>query len=74
MRVGSVLLLGLLLALLTGCAQGRLIEMAEAMQRTGMSHCLYARAAVPPYGYATLLGKTGDLDCMSLWQEGIKAP
>ena len=63
---------GLALLLFGGCAQRpTLMELVDAMNARGISHCFVVHAQVAPYGRASLYAKTGDMACETLWQHLI---
>jgi uncharacterized membrane protein len=78
LRVPLVMMLCLLLAWLlglTGCTLQasestvrNLNAIAETLNERGISHCVLVQVAVAPYGRAYIFGKTGDLDCDTLWR------
>jgi len=53
--------------LLAGCARGQVLEVAEALNARGVSHCLYLSGSVQPYGTAYLWARVGDLNCEHIW-------
>jgi len=62
--------------LLAGCARGQLLEVAEALNARGVSHCLFVTGAMQPYGTAFLWARVGDLPCQEIWAQhrGLTAP
>ena len=62
--------------LLGGCAQPSVMDLAQALNARGISHCLFLQGTVAPYGTAYLYARVGDLNCEAIWaaHRGLMLP